>query len=269
MGRYTFKPIDRNHPIFSSDDYLKDALLFNYIEGARRFDDNNLYSDGENAVICWKHNHQNVWIWNSSDTFDDVDLLISIAEKIVTFNIQQPEIFIRSEVSDKFSDIFALATKQLDYQPNDTFSLGAYLHKTEKDLYKDFDIQKMDPDEQHSIVEKFYTGLKNEFRWNDEKAKHFIDEYSIMEGYMLKDGDTPVSIAIVDTGEGKASDIRSLATLEPYRNKGYASALVSYLTKNIDDDVMVYSNKGNKAASKVWSKSGFISIGEITLLLNN
>lgn len=267
MSNYNFQKIDRTHPIFDSLKYTKDRLLFNYIEGARRFDDNELYTDGELAVICRKHNHSSVWIWTSINASDDVDLLIAIAEKITSFNIDQPEIFIRSEIAERFSDIFALVTKQLDYQPNDTYSLGAYVYKS--NTYQDTDavVEKMTSENQREIIESFYSDLQNEFRWNDEKKKHFINEYSIMEGYVLKINDQPVSVAIIDAGSGKTADIRSLATLKDYRNKGYATALTSFIVKSGNGDIMVYSNKGNKAAAKVWQKVGFVPIGEITLII--
>lgn len=268
MSIYKFEKITREHPVFQSDDYKRDVLLFNYIEGAKRFDDNNLYSDGEKAVICWKHNHPSVWIWIALDAMDDVDLLIAISDLIISLNIDQPEIFIRSEVSDKFSDIFALATKQLDYQPNDSFSLGAYYHNEQVEIPEDANVEKIDPEEQYELIKKFYSNLKDEFRWDDKKAEHFIKEYSIMEGYVLKVNNEPVSVAIIDAGEGKVPDIRSLATLEEHRNNGYATTLTSFLSKSLNGNVMVYSNRGNKAAARVWKKSGFISIGEITLILN-
>lgn len=268
MSKFIIEKINKNHPIFESDEYSEDKLLFNYIEGARRFDDTELYSDGANVVICRKENHNCIWIWTKESMSSDIDLLTDIVKKLNELNIESPELFIRSKHSDDFCDLYAIASKQLDYQPNQKFSLGVHQYKGAELSTIDFKIIKLD-DSQKYLIEEFYANVKEEFGWDDKKAEHFINEYKIMDVYALLIDDKPVTLSVVDCGEGKDPDIRSLVTLEKYRGNGYAPILASYLAEDQklkNRNVMVYSNLGNKAAEKTWKKSGFEYIDNIVLL---
>lgn len=269
MSNYIFNQIDKDDSIFSSPSYDSDRLIFNYIEGARRSGNAEIFSDGKYAIICRKKGHCNIWIWTCSDKSDDIDLIIETAKKVCELNIEKPEIFIRPEVAQKFSDMYALLSKDLDYQIKDEFSLGVYLYTyKETELSDDVSIAKYEKKYNDALYD-FYSKLKNEFNWHDDYIKKTLKKYTEMNTFMLLKNNVILSVVVIGNSDGKFAGVRSVATLPEYRKKGYATALISMASNVISKDgvsVMLYSNKGNKSAAAVWKKAGFKYLGDIHLI---
>lgn len=265
----TIKKIEKDDIIFNSKIYQEDKLAFNYIEGAKTKESTQLFSDSKRVIICHKPEHNGVWIWTDNDAYNDKDLIINIAKTIKGLNIKKPEFFTKPEIAQIFSDIYALVSNDLDYHIRDEFSLGVYKYNGVDHI----------PDENSAVLlynkkfsqnlVQFYSSLADEFHWEQGRAEKMCKDLSELDTYiLLKDGDI-ISLCAIADADDEFSFVSSVATKKDYRNCGYGSLVTSFAaveTVKSGKKLMVYANKGNKAANNTFKKSGFVLVDEIHLI---
>ncbi len=269
MSTYVFNAIAHDDPIFSTAEYDKDRLVFNYIEGIRNEHEHELYSDGKYAIICRKKNNRAVWIWTHKDSYDNLELIMAIAKKVVEINVHKPYFFVKPDIAQVFSDMFALYTNDLDYQIKDELSLNVYKFSQLKLEHKeDVTVQRYNKKLKPQLLD-FYSTFKEEFKWNDKRIQRIFDKYSKLNTYVLLKNSKIVAVAVLGNKDGDYSGLHSVATIIEERRNGYGSYITniaSHKTLKESKGVMLYTNKGNSIANKTFEKAGFEHVGNIHLI---
>ena len=121
-----FDKISGNDAIFKNPEYIADSIIFNAIESARNDESYELYSDHKNVIISTAKKGSRVWIWTSSMIKNDTSKLIDICRFLRDCNIPKVEIYVKQDVSGNLSDLYALASLDLDYVVKDEFSLAVF-----------------------------------------------------------------------------------------------------------------------------------------------
>ena len=186
-----FEKISGDDAIFKNQEYISDSLLFNAIESARNDDSYNIYTDHKHVIISTSKNGARVWIWTAAAIKSDTSKLVDICRFLCGCNIPKVEIYVKPEISGNLSDLYAIASLELDYVVKDELSLAVFTYKGEKkpDVSDEYmlRIDKNDP-EHVKLVREFYEKCCDEFRWHD-KLDRKIKEYLDAELYAyVKDG---------------------------------------------------------------------------------
>lgn len=258
-----FEKITRDDDIFNCAEYKNDSLLFNYIESARYTDAPDIFSDHKNSIILLPEEGNRVWIWTSSAIKTDTSKLIDICRFVRDSKIEKPEIYIKHEVSDNFSDMFAIATSEYGYVVKDELSLAALVYDGQP-MEADDDngciirVDKNNP-EHVKLVRDFYTACCDEFHWHD-KLERKIREYLDMQLYAyVKDGRM-----LGNTVLGGHTDdyirIKSIAVLAGERHTGIGYKMCRYIVKMItscNKKPVLYTHTKNAAAMGLFKKTGF------------
>ena len=259
----TFERISRDDEIFNGAEYKNDALLFNYIESARFTDEPDIYSDHKNSVILLPKEGSRVWIWTSSAIKTDTSRLIDICRFVRDSKIVKPEIYLKHEVSDNFSDLYAIATSEYGYVVKDELSLAALVYdgehfEADDDNVAIIHVDKNNP-EHVRLVNGFYQACCDEFHWHD-KLDRKIREYLDMQLYAyVKDGRMLANTVI----GGHTDDyirIKSVAVLAGERHKGIGYKMCRYIINRItscDKKPVLYTHTKNAAAMGLFKKAGF------------
>ena len=262
--------IDNTDEVFSIEQYVNDRLSFNYIEGARKHDSAEFFSDKKHIIICKKENNNSVWIWTDDEICDNKDAVIAIANTIKSFDTPFLQFFMKPNIASIFSDIYALVSCELDFRVKEEFSLGVYKFSSNKmQLPDDLGVIKYNKKYSDELFE-FYQSFQKDFHWSDEKLKKIVDKYKTLNTYMLlKDGEL-LSVCVLCDDDGDYSSIRSLVTKHEHRNKGYG-ALLSNITcqkseKGGKEKIMLYANNANSSAISAFKKAGFKHSGDVFLI---
>ena len=238
-----FDRISGTDAIFDSREYLDDSVVFNSIESARIECNYDMYSDHKNVIILTAKRGHKVWLWTSSTIKDDTNKLIDICRFIRDCKVPHAEIYLKHDVAENFSDLYALATLELNYVVKDEYSLAVY----------EYDGEKL-PESEISDDEKIIRIDK------DNKFDRKVNEYLNMELYALvKDGKMIANAAIGSPTE-KYLRIKSVAVLENERGKGYGHKMCVFVVNKIKErerTPMLYAHVGNASAVALWNKTGF------------
>ena len=269
-----FDRVSGTDEIFNSKEYLADSVIFNSIESARIEYNYDMYSDHRNVIILTSKRGHRVWLWTSSTIKDDTNKLIDICRFIRDCKIPQAEIYLKHDVAENFSDLYALATLELNYVVKDEYSLAVYEYDgeeiTETAKSNDEKIIRIDKDnEEHvKLVTDFYRALSDEFGWNN-KFERKVNEYLDTELYALvKDGKMIANAAIGSPTE-KYLRIKSVAVLDNERKKGYGYRMCVFVVNKIKErqlTPMLYTHVGNASAVALWNKAGFIVKDKLYLI---
>lgn len=270
-----FDRISGNDDIFKNPEYIADSIIFNSIESARNDESYELYSDHKNVIISTAKKGNRVWIWTSSNIKNDTAKLIDICRFLRDCNIPKVEIYVKQDVSGNLSDLYALASLDLDYVVKDEFSLAVFTQKNKEKsempaLSDDEQIIKIDKDnsEHTKLVREFYEQCREEFRWN-EKFERKVEEYLNTELYALIKNKKIVAVAAVGSKTDDYIRIKSIAVLKPERNKGFGTKMCTFASNVIKDKghtPMLYSHVGNPSAMALWNKTGFKLNNKLYLL---
>ncbi|MBQ3887811.1 MAG: GNAT family N-acetyltransferase [Clostridia bacterium] len=266
-----FEKISGNDAIFNGSEYRNDALLFNYIESARFADDHDIYSDHKNAIILLPHYGSRVWIWTSSAIKSDTAKLIDICRFLRDASISKPEIYLKHEVSDHFSDLYALASLEYGYVVKDEFSLAAFVYEGGKQPENDegtiIHVDKNNPDHVRLVTE-FYRACCEEFHWQDKLDKK-VQEYLDMQLYAyVKDG-RMLANAVIGGHTDHYIRLKSIAVLAEERRKNIGYQMCCYIINRIldcDKKPVLYTHVKNAAAMALFKKSGFRMHDKIYLI---
>lgn len=255
--------------VFKSQDFLNNKLSFNYIDGARKSDETELFSDKKRVIICRKKDNKSVWIWTDDDVCDDIDTVIAIANKVREFDVPNLEFYTKPNLAKVFSDMYALVSSDLDYQIKNEFSLGAFKF-IGKDINENTDVTVLKYNKKYSeAFYNFYDSLKNEFNWSNEKLKETVAKFSTFNSYLLLKNSEIISVCVIRNDSDDYSSIRSVATKKEYRNQGFATIVTNTACKQETKhgkQIMLYANKGNQSAVSTFKKAGFELKGEVHLI---
>ena len=261
--------VSANDDIFKHPDYLEDRLVFNYIDGARRYEETEFFSDKKHIIICRKKDNKSVWIWTDDTVYDDVDAVIQIAKTIRDFNTQGLEFFTKPELAQIFSDMYALISNDLDYQVKNEFSLGAYVFSPKISLSDEAVTVLKYTKKFNKELLNFYAELKDEFHWDDQKVEAMVRKFAASSTYLLLKNGQIVSVCVISVDDCDYSSIRSVATKISERNKGYGT-LVTNISSTIhtkgNKKLMLYANDGNLSAVSTFKKAGFELVGKVHLI---
>ena len=266
MMALKFDKISGNDAIFKNPEYIADSIIFNAIESARNDESYELYSDHKNVIISTSKKGSRVWIWTSSAIRNDTSKLIDICRFLRDCNIPKVEIYVKQDVSGNLSDLYALASLDLDYVVKDEFSLAVFTQKSRDksdiELGEGEEIIHVDKNnpEHKKLITEFYGQCKDEFRWHGEKFDRKVEEYLNMELYALVKNKKAVSVAVIGSTTEDYIRIKSIAVLKPERRKGFGTKICTFVSNAIKDKghtPMLYSHVGNKSAMALWSKTGF------------
>lgn len=270
-----FDKITGDDAIFRNPEYVSDSIIFNSIESARNEEGYELYSDHKNVIISTSVKGNRVWIWTSSAIKNDTAKLIDICRFLCECNIPKAEIYVKQDVSGNLSDLYALASLDLDYVVKDEFSLAVFTQKNKDKL----EVPSLDADEQIIRIDKnnanhvamikaFYTQCKEEFRWN-EKFDRKVEEYLSMELYALVKNGEVVAVAAIGSKTEDYIRIKSVAVLKAERHKGFGTKMCTFASNVIKDrglTPILYSHVGNSSAMALWNKTGFKMNDKLCLL---
>lgn len=267
-----FERISGDDAIFNGSEYRSDALLFNYIESARFADDYDIYSDHKNAVILLPHHGSRVWIWTSSAIKADTAKLIDICRFLRDAAIVKPEIYLKHEVSDHFSDLYALASLEYGYVVKDELSLAAFIYEggerpEEHDGETIIHVDKNNP-EHVRLVTEFYRACCDEFHWHD-KFDRKVSEYLDMQLYAYVKDSKMLANAVIGGHTDNYIRIKSVAVLAEQRRKGIGYQMCCYIINRIlacDKKPVLYTHVKNEAAMALFKKSGFRMHDKIYLI---
>ncbi len=269
-----FDKISGTDEIFNNKEYLADSVIFNSIESARIECTYDIYSDHKNVIILTAKRGHRVWLWTSGTIKDDTNRLIDICRFIRDCKIPQAEIYLKHDVAENFSDLYALATLELNYVVRDEYSLAVYEYDGEK-LYEaengeDERIIRIDKDnaEHIKLVTDFYRALSDEFGWNN-KFDRKVNEYLNTELYALVRDGKMIANAAIGSPTEKYLRIKSVAVLEDERRKGYGYKMCVFAVNKIKErerTPMLYTHVGNAAAVSLWNKTGFNEKDKLYLL---
>ena len=272
-----FEKISGDDKIFSNKEYVADSLMFNSIETARNDGNYDMYSDHRSVIILTEKNGHKVWLWTSTAIKEDTNKLIDICRFLRDCNIPRAEIYLKQDVSGTFSDLYALATLEINYVVKDEFSMAVYtfagdkvsgLSETDKSKGEEIILIDKNNEKHRSMVRKYFETLKDEFRWN-EKFERKIEEYLSTELYAyVKDGEMIANAALAGKTEHYIR-IKSIAVREDMRRKGYGYRMVAFAVGCIRErglTPVLYSHVGNESAVALWSKAGFKAKDKLYLL---
>ena len=266
-----FEKISGDDAIFKNQEYISDSLLFNAIESARNDDSYNIYTDHKHVIISTSKNGARVWIWTAAAIKSDTSKLVEICRFLCGCNIPKVEIYVKPEISGNLSDLYAIASLELDYVVKDELSLAVFTYKGEKkpDVSDEYmlRIDKNDP-EHVKLVREFYEKCCDEFRWHD-KLDRKIKEYLDTELYAyVKDG-VMLANAVIGSHTDEYTRIKSIAVLKDERRKGIGYKMCSFIVNKIletEKIPMLYAHVGNAAAVALWNKTGFKMRDKLCLL---
>ena len=271
-----FDKISGNDAIFKNPEYIADSIIFNAIESARNDEGYELYSDHKNVIISTPKKGNRVWIWTSSMIKNDTAKLIDICRFLRDCNIPKVEIYVKQDVSGNLSDLYALASLDLDYVVKDEFSLAVFTQKNSgksdmPELASGEEIIRIDRKnpEHKKLITDFYKECRDEFGWNDGKFDRKVEELLNMEMYALIKDKKAVAVAAIGSTTEDYIRITSIAVLRPERQKGFGTKICTFVSNAIKDKghtPMLYSHVGNKSAMALWSKTGFKLNNKLYLL---
>lgn len=270
-----FDKITGNDEIFKNPEYIADSIIFNTIESARNDANYEIYSDHKNVIISTSKTGNRVWIWTSSNIKNDTAKLIDICRFLRDCNIPKVEIYVKQDVSGNLSDLYALASLDLDYVVKDEFSLAVLTQKNKElsavpELEPDEKIEKIDKSNPDHVrmVREFYEQCRTEFRWN-EKFDRKVAEYLNMELYALVKENKVVAVSAIGSKSDDYMRIKSVAVLKPQRSKGFGTKMCTFVSNVIKEKgytPMLYSHVGNASAMALWGKTGFKLNDKLCLL---
>lgn len=270
-----FEQIKGNDSVFLREEYVADSVIFHAIESARIAKDYVLYSDHKDVIMLFSANKdvKKVWIWTSSVVREDTQKIINICRFLKKQGIDKPEIYMKEEISDSMSDLYAVASGELNYEVRDEYSLQIFSTNTSPQKAELSDSEKivkldMSKDSDRQLLTDFYRSLSEEFRWT-AKFDRKINEYFALEHYaLIKDGKI-ISNAAVGSPTEVYLRVKSVATVTDMRNQGCAHKVLSYVTEQIlasGKSPILYAHVGNKAAMALWAKNNYKSYGKLSLL---
>lgn len=261
--------ISANDYIFENPGFVEDRLVFNYIDNARQIDSTEFFSDNKHVIICRKKDNNSVWIWTDNETSSNVEIVANIAKTVREFNTQGLEFYTKPQVAQIFSDMYALASNELDYQVKSEYSLGAYVFAPKVSLKSD-DITVLKYNKKFfDKLLSFYTQLKDEFHWSEEKVESMVKKFEKLNTYLLLKNSEIISVCVISNDTDKCSSIRSVATKPTQRNNGYGTLVTNIscaMHKKADTTLMLYANNANLSAVSTFKKAGFELIGDVHLI---
>ncbi len=272
-----FDMINGNDEIFKNKEYVEDSIIFNAIESARKESGFELYSDHKYVIILITKNDHRVWLWTSAAIKDDTNKLIDICRFLRDCNIPKAEIYLKQDVADSFSDLYALTTLEINYSITDEFSIAVFTHTGEKIAEipaalpgEGEEIVKIDKDnaEHTKMVWDFYESLKEEFHWQT-KLERKVNQYLNTDMYaLIKDGRI-VANAVIGSRTEEFLRIKSIAVREDERRKGFGYKMCVYALNQIKSrglTPILYTHIGNAAAMALWAKTAFKEKNKLYLL---
>ena len=267
-----FEKINGDDKIFSGAEYIHDSLLFNYIESARFTDKFDLYSDHKNSVILIPHTGSRVWIWTSSAIKTDTVKLIDICRFLMNTGIKRPEIYLKHEVSENFSDLYAVTSADFGYVVKDELSLAAMIYEgtspaAEHDSEGIIHIDKNN-EEHVRLVTEFYQACREEFHWYDNfeaKVRNYLD----MQLYAYVKNGKMLANAVIGGHTDDYIRLKSIAVLADERRKGIGYKMCCYIIDRIlacGQKPVLYTHEKNAAAMALFKKTGFRLYDKIYLI---
>ena len=257
------KKIDKNNPIFISEDFQKDKYLFNTILKNLSSNGLELYSDEENYILCRGRKDLQTWIW-TKDNFDK-SLLMEI-EKLINvyltdndkdkftckqelYQLLKYDNFTLLNDEDYFEMSFMMCrethpTKRCDgniYVPN------IYDIETLSDYYYDYSIKN--GKDKITKTEAF-------FRTRTLVEENRIYAWKNSQGKIV----SMASFSIIDN-QAKLSNVY---TITSERRKGYARNLIYLLTEELIKEQFIpvmYINNNTLPSTKLYLRIGYEKCG--------
>lgn len=271
-----FTRISSKHVIFDNPEYIRDSILFNVIEDSRQSAASNFYSDGKDIIIQNYNESSRVWIWTSSAVKNDTKSLMDLTFFLRDLNIPNIRLYVKYEVANLLSDLYALVSFEVSYSVKDEFSLGLFICENiniDENALKKYKTVKLNQDDEKDkkLITEFYNALSAEFKWNNLKSK--LGEYEKHEMYgIIADGKLVSNIVTGRITHENIINIESVSVLKNYRKKGYGYTNIMYVMnemKKKNYKPVFYSHIGNKSAMALWKKAGFEILDKIYLIKVN
>ena len=267
-----FEKISGDDKIFSNKEYVADSLMFNSIETARNDGNYDMYSDHRSVIILTEKNGHKVWLWTSTAIKEDTNKLIDICRFLRDTSIRKPEIYLKQEISDDFSDMYAITSLELGYVVKDELSLAAFVYEggAVKEIHDGETIIHVDKNnpEHVKLVTEFYRACCDEFHWHD-KFDRKVKEYLDMQLYAyVKDG-RMLANAVIGGHTEDYIRLKSIAVLADERRKGIGYQMCCYIINRIlscEKKPVLYTHIKNAAAMALFKKSGFRMHDKIYLI---
>lgn len=257
--------IDKSHPIFELQSYLKDISRFSVIELIKQ-KPSLLISDGGKFIIGGASEKLPIWIWTSDDiTENSVNELCedfvlrfktkekikfaakpSIASRIVTrfVNEKKPDIKIFHRQCLKCDQV-------LPYKKEDAI----ILHPDNNDITQ---IANCIMKYEYECYNRIIT-LEHSMNVADKSIKN-------PNFFIIKEEGKVITIArsVKETEVNKS--IEGVYTIPECRNHGYAGAIVAYISKAIlaqGKTAVLFTDIDNHASNKSYKNVGFIECGKL------
>lgn len=262
-----FKKIVAGDPIFATEAFKRDDILFNLFGLIRQSTSPFLLSNGKTAVIAQSAEDAPIWVWtddkiSDTDKYELSNKLKSLSKKRRVKNItSKPEIY--NELLTRFPKMNGAIEHLTAYKcpypvpprrndgslykpsPKETEVIARFLTDDIEDISGD----RTSIDDNISAAEKLIKNNGFYFWKNDQ-------------------GDI-VSMGLITHKTFAQARINTVFTDRNFRNRGYASQLVFKLSKIILNDgltPMLYADSLNPASNKAYRNIGFESCGDLIIL---
>lgn len=266
--------IDKTHPIFSSEAYQRDVVLFNLLEIIKQWPQL-LISDEKNFIVGMIAPHQPTWIWTADNITDEA--LSELCDYYFDlFSSGESVHFVAKPViSSKLSKRFMGEKKAvLKYDNMVSYECPILIPAKNTTVIPvrpvENDIEEIADCMQGLTID--CIGIEPERADCLKDAQNFI---GMAKSFVIKQNDHIAAMVCSCRETDRHITINHVYTLPTYRCKGFAAALTAHISRLILDEgkiPMLYTDLSNPASNKAYKNIGFVERGkvdEITLNWSN
>lgn len=260
------KNIDKTHPIFSSVRYQQDIVPFHLIEVIKELP-LLLVSNENSFIIGMSDPAMPVWIWTAEHISNEelIDLCNYFFKKFYGEDyihfVAKPEIV--TILSRRFLNQKHAVMRCINMESFECPKIVPLKSTTvtiERPSCSDFN--QLAECLNHFSVDCFGKKLRN-----SDSNKAVEDFIQRPKSFVIKQGGNVAAIACAAKNEaGNHVVINHVYTRLEYRRRGFASALVTHISKSIMESgktPMLYTDLSNPTSNKAYKKIGFVERGRV------
>lgn len=268
------KTIDKNNPIFSSDEFIKDKYLFAILQKKINHENAKIMSDEENYVMTNESEERAPWVWTKDDF--DLSKLKETEELIKKYLVKDKMTFTcKKELYNRLiEDNFDLIDK------SDYFELGFMKCEKLKDTKpNDWILDRVKPEEKELIENYIYNfecfmddsvtnySTKSLDEIKKECSDRAEEEMNNPNFYVLRNSSNKIDcMAHYTIYTDWTSKVGLVYTPEEERGKWYAAKLVHELTKMLLDlwyIPILYTDQNYPNSNKAYANTWYVNCGTL------
>ena len=257
--------IDKMHPIFKSEKYIKDIVPFGLIELIKETP-KILKSNEKNFIVGMIAPQMPTWVW----TADDIDL--DSIEELKTFffelfkNAEKVRFVAKPHIADILSEPFIIAFKpQIKRIGMESFENPKIIPAKNKQVAIEKPIQS-----DATALSECFSGFYRECFEETVTAESLLAqaEKKIEKGilWVIKDKGIVVATAEIARENSTHIGVSGVYVKPEYRCQGLAAALVAHICEYIKEQGKIpslYTDLSNPSSNKAYINVGFVKCGKV------